>query len=97
MDAAKAEHLLRQACGEITQYALGWNERHLAERIADIRRFVVFNSEQVIPLGRRRRISRLASDLLLEEEGAPPGFWNELATKLLSELDCSVPAFSGVG
>jgi hypothetical protein len=64
MDAAKAERLLRQARDEIKEFALGWNERRLAERIVDIHRFVIFNSEPVIPLQRRRRISRLAGDLL---------------------------------
>jgi hypothetical protein len=70
--------LFCQACSEISTFASGWNKRRLTLRTYEIFRFVFFNGEQVIPLDRRRRISRLAADILLEEEGAPPGFWNEM-------------------
>jgi hypothetical protein len=64
MEPEKIDRLLRRACAEVHALALGWNQRQLLLRIYDIWRFTVFNSEQVIPLQRRRRISRLATDLL---------------------------------
>ena len=74
MEPEKAERLFRQACSEIGAFAPGWNKRRLLLRTYEIFRFVFFNGEQVIHLDRRRRISRLATDLLLEDKGAPLGF-----------------------
>jgi hypothetical protein len=70
--------LFRQACSEISAFAPGWTKRRLTLRTYEIFRFVFFNGEQVIPLDRRRRIGRLAANILLEEDGAPLGFWNEI-------------------
>jgi integrase len=78
MDSENFERLFPQAREEIREFAPGWNERHLLLRMYDIRRFAFFNGERAIPLARRRGIERLAGDLLLEPEGGPPGFWNEL-------------------
>ena len=78
MKPRKVERLFRQAWSEISEFAPGWNKRRLLLRTYEIFIFVFFNGEQVILLDRRRRISRLAADILLEDEGAPPGFWNEM-------------------
>jgi hypothetical protein len=78
MESEKAQRLLCQAFAEVTAFAPGRNEGHLLWGIYNIWRFAFFNGERAIPLGRRRRIARLANDILLEAEGGPPGFWNEL-------------------
>jgi hypothetical protein len=63
VEVENVERLLAKACRELGAFALGWNERHLCNRIYDIWRFAFFNGNRVIPLARRRRIARLAADL----------------------------------
>ncbi len=63
MGEENVERLLVKACRELRAFALGWNERHLCNRIYDIWRFAFFNGNPVISLARRRRIARLAADL----------------------------------
>jgi hypothetical protein len=53
----------------IPKFSLGWNAQKLSLRLYEIHRFFLFNSELVIPLARRRKISRLARDLLSELDG----------------------------
>jgi hypothetical protein len=74
--------VFRQACSEIGAFAPGWNKRRLLLRTYEICAVVRLNSEQGIPIDRRRRIWRLAGDILLEEKGGPPGFWNEMGDLL---------------
>ena len=62
-------------------FAPGWTTAKVAERIYHICHFAVFNSDLVISLDRRRRISRLASDLLSVEDGsteAPSEYLDDL-------------------
>lgn len=55
--------------GMIQEFSLGWNEREVLSRLAEIHRFVLFNTEGGIPLARRRKIARLARDLSAELKG----------------------------
>ena len=87
MDSKNLERLLAQALREFSAstprrkqkaFAPGWTETAVLERVYDICRFAIGNG---IPLDRRRRISRLAGDLLLEISncsGPPAGFRDEL-------------------
>jgi hypothetical protein len=75
------ERLLRQACGQVRPFALGWSERNVCLRICDIWRFALFNSERVISLARRRRIARLA-DNLREASGRLDGAFAEVLGNL---------------
>lgn len=53
----------------IPEFSPGWNASAVALRVFDIHRFTLFNTETGIPLARRRKISRLARDLLSELDG----------------------------
>jgi len=53
----------------VKPFAPGWDERRLLERIWEIGRFYVSNSESAIPLPRRRKIERLAKALRDELAG----------------------------
>jgi hypothetical protein len=53
----------------VKPFAPGWDERRLLERIWEIGRFYVSNSESEIPLPRRRKIERLAKALRDELAG----------------------------
>lgn len=63
------------------RFAVGWNEARLLERVYEIFRFAQLNSRKVIPLDRRRRIARLADEMLAELQGLgglPEGFLDAL-------------------
>jgi hypothetical protein len=79
--SSNRKRVFRQACREI-EFAPGWNKRRLLFRTYEICAIVRLNSEQGIPMDRRRRIWRLAGDILLEEKGGVPGFWNEMGDLL---------------
>jgi hypothetical protein len=81
VDKARAEQLLISARSEVASFALGWDDQRFADRVFDICRFAYFNRD-VIPLQRRRRISRLATDVLGTaglREGSFYDILNELA------------------
>ena len=92
MDTKNFERLLVQALREFSAFAPrqkqkafapGWTEAAVLVQVYDICHFAIGNSQQVIPLHRRRRISRLASDLLLEADsgnGARASFWTNCAS-----------------
>jgi hypothetical protein len=50
--------VFRQTCSEISAFAPGWNKRRLLLRTHEICAVVRLNSEQGIPMDRRRRIWR---------------------------------------
>jgi hypothetical protein len=69
--------LFQRICGEDWRFALGWNEEKVLKRVREITSFAFLNSRWVIGLDRRRRIIRLADDLLTELKGLgglPDGF-----------------------
>jgi hypothetical protein len=67
MDAENTERLLVQALRSVSAFAPGWTKAAVLRRVDDIVFFGAFHSKRVIPLDQRRRISRLAGDLLLED------------------------------
>ena len=70
VEAAEVKHqAFLRFCGEDWRFALGWNEEKVLGRLCDIYRFAMFNSRAVIPFDRRRRIARLAHELLAELNG----------------------------
>ena len=97
------ERLLAQALRELRAFGPGWGRVAVLERVYDICKFAVLNGPPVIPLERRRRIGRLASDIVLTKDGS--GAVQEMsaladrervwrtpgadrpATRLLAELD----------
>jgi hypothetical protein len=81
-EAAEGAHqTFLRCCGEDWRFALGWNEDKVVGRLYEIHRFAMFNSGSVVPLDQRRRIARLAHELLAELEnlgGLPEGFRDTL-------------------
>jgi hypothetical protein len=90
VDRKKIEQLLVQALREFNAFgprrkekafAPGWTEAAVLERVYDVCHFAIGNGQKVIALHRRRRIRRLASDLLSETgsgSGARAEFLGEL-------------------
>jgi hypothetical protein len=79
MEQARAQKLLMSARMEIGSFALGWTDQCFVDRIRDIYLFVCFNNA-VIPLARRRRIARLAADVLGTSGASEGGFHDVLSS-----------------
>jgi hypothetical protein len=67
--AANFEAWLDEICAAFGPFALGRRAEKLRVRILEIRRWLVFNSEAVIPLARRRKIAADARKLLTSLDG----------------------------
>lgn len=62
-DAERIVKILARAHKEICSFAPGWNDAKFSERLQRICQYATSN-RYVIPLARRRRIARLATDVL---------------------------------
>jgi hypothetical protein len=67
----RVQRLLDQACDEVKALAPGWDRDRLMWEINSIA--AAIRQEEYVPVGRRRRIVRLAGDLLRELELAGVG------------------------
>jgi hypothetical protein len=66
---AALEKIYTTILDSIKRFAPGWSEFKLKNRIRDIKRFCISNSDAMIPPNRRRKISRLARELRDELDG----------------------------
>jgi hypothetical protein len=87
--AGSGSENFRALYGEDLEFSLGWTPEKAFLRIQEIKRFATFNSEAVIPLVRRRRIARLAEELLTELDGlgVPDGLLDTLHALAGSERE----------
>jgi hypothetical protein len=74
------KRLLRRAICEIGVFAPAWGTRRVKDRIQDIRRFALLNSEAGIAFADRRRIERAADKLLTNLEARRVGDGQAFAT-----------------
>jgi hypothetical protein len=79
----------------ISRFSPGWNAAKLAFQVYEIYRFVLFDSDVVIPLARRREINRPARNLLAELGGL--GGLDSAFMRTLADLAANAPARAGRG
>jgi hypothetical protein len=93
--AANFEARLNEICAAFGPFALGWRAEKLRFRVLEIRRWLVFNSDAVISLARRRKIAADARQLLESLDGL--GGLDDGFTGTLQDLAHHAPERQGHG